>query len=314
MTRATPIPETITLHVPFRIVKRGGRKEMQLPEGASTQRRPDDALVLPAERLPLPGLALRGTEPVDLAALATLDAEVALEAGELVLPQLPVLRAASARLLLAGGRLVLEEIRATLGGGALDGRLALDATAQPPLLSGALRLAGAALSGPLFGTPFDITSGQVEAQGRFTASGHAPAAMLATLDGDGRIGVANGVLAGTALGAAAAAAANDDASLAEEGVRKALAGGATALDRLEGGWRAARGVVTLDGGRIVAEGGATGAVEGSLDVARGAIDLRFLVQPGPAEAPPIGLRVTGPAETPRRQPEIAAWSRWRAER
>lgn len=45
MSRATPIPETITLHVPFRIVKRGGRKEMQLPEGASTHRRPDDALV-----------------------------------------------------------------------------------------------------------------------------------------------------------------------------------------------------------------------------------------------------------------------------
>ena len=45
MTRATPIPEAITLHVPFRLVKRGGRKEMQLPEGASTPRRPDDALV-----------------------------------------------------------------------------------------------------------------------------------------------------------------------------------------------------------------------------------------------------------------------------
>lgn len=45
MTRGTPIPEIITIHVPFRIVKRGGRKEMQLPEGAPTQRRPDDALV-----------------------------------------------------------------------------------------------------------------------------------------------------------------------------------------------------------------------------------------------------------------------------
>ena len=45
MTRATPIPETVTIHVPFRIVKRGGRKEMQLPEGPFTQRRPDDALV-----------------------------------------------------------------------------------------------------------------------------------------------------------------------------------------------------------------------------------------------------------------------------
>jgi len=45
MTRAKPIPDTVTIHVPFCLVKRGGRKEMQLPEGASAQRRPDDALV-----------------------------------------------------------------------------------------------------------------------------------------------------------------------------------------------------------------------------------------------------------------------------
>lgn len=45
MTRATPVPDTVTIHVPFRLVKRGGRKEMQLPEGASTPRRPDGALV-----------------------------------------------------------------------------------------------------------------------------------------------------------------------------------------------------------------------------------------------------------------------------
>ena len=45
MTRAAHISETVTLHVPFHIVKRGGRKEMQLPEGAPTQRRPDSALV-----------------------------------------------------------------------------------------------------------------------------------------------------------------------------------------------------------------------------------------------------------------------------
>lgn len=45
MNRATPVPDTVTIHVPFRLVKRGGRKEMQLPEGASTPRRPDGALV-----------------------------------------------------------------------------------------------------------------------------------------------------------------------------------------------------------------------------------------------------------------------------
>jgi hypothetical protein len=45
MTRAKPVPETVTVHIPFHIVKRGGRKEMQLPEGASSQRRMDNTLV-----------------------------------------------------------------------------------------------------------------------------------------------------------------------------------------------------------------------------------------------------------------------------
>ena len=45
MTRAKAIPETITIHVPFRIVKRGGRKEMILPPGAREPRQADDTLV-----------------------------------------------------------------------------------------------------------------------------------------------------------------------------------------------------------------------------------------------------------------------------
>ncbi|MEM9760917.1 MAG: hypothetical protein AAF968_00145 [Pseudomonadota bacterium] len=45
MTRVSPIPETVTLRVPFRIVKRGGRKEMQMPDGAAQPRRTDSTLV-----------------------------------------------------------------------------------------------------------------------------------------------------------------------------------------------------------------------------------------------------------------------------
>ena len=45
MNRSTPIPETVTLHVPFRIVKRGGKKEMQMPEGATHSPRTDNTLV-----------------------------------------------------------------------------------------------------------------------------------------------------------------------------------------------------------------------------------------------------------------------------
>jgi len=46
MTRARPIPETVTIHVPFRIVKRGGRKEMILPAKTGiTHRRTDSPII-----------------------------------------------------------------------------------------------------------------------------------------------------------------------------------------------------------------------------------------------------------------------------
>ena len=45
MTRSASVPDTVTLHVPFRVVKRGGRKEMQLPDGAAQPRRTDNTLV-----------------------------------------------------------------------------------------------------------------------------------------------------------------------------------------------------------------------------------------------------------------------------
>ncbi|WBU53989.1 hypothetical protein [Paracoccus sp. SCSIO 75233] len=45
MTRTTPVPETVTIHVPFHIVKRGGRKEFQLPENAKQKRAPDNTVI-----------------------------------------------------------------------------------------------------------------------------------------------------------------------------------------------------------------------------------------------------------------------------
>ncbi len=45
MTRAKSVPETVTVHIPFRLVKRGGRKEMQMPEGATPSCRTDNTLV-----------------------------------------------------------------------------------------------------------------------------------------------------------------------------------------------------------------------------------------------------------------------------
>jgi len=44
--RATALPDSLTLHVPLRLARRGGRKEMVLPEGAPAPRpRIDNTLV-----------------------------------------------------------------------------------------------------------------------------------------------------------------------------------------------------------------------------------------------------------------------------
>jgi len=45
MTRIKSIPETVTVHVPFRLVTRGGRKEIVLPTGTSARSKIDNTLV-----------------------------------------------------------------------------------------------------------------------------------------------------------------------------------------------------------------------------------------------------------------------------
>lgn len=45
MTRIPLITDTITVHVSFSVVKRGGRKEMHLPPGTQPPRKADSALV-----------------------------------------------------------------------------------------------------------------------------------------------------------------------------------------------------------------------------------------------------------------------------
>ena len=67
MTRTKAITETVTIHVPFRIVKRGGRKEMVLPPDASAARpRSDNTLIKALAR------AFRWKRMLDSGAFATI--------------------------------------------------------------------------------------------------------------------------------------------------------------------------------------------------------------------------------------------------
>ena len=74
MTRGAPIPDAVTLHVPFHIVKRGGRKEMQLPDGVQPDRKADNTLVKALAR------AFRWKHMLDSGEFATI-AELAEQEG-----------------------------------------------------------------------------------------------------------------------------------------------------------------------------------------------------------------------------------------
>jgi hypothetical protein len=77
MTRGAPIPDTVTLHVPFRVLKRGGRKEMQMPESATQPRRTDNTLVKPLARAFRWRRMLESGEFATIAELAERDARPA---------------------------------------------------------------------------------------------------------------------------------------------------------------------------------------------------------------------------------------------
>jgi hypothetical protein len=265
-----------------------------------------------AERLPLPGPAL-GATPLGLDRLAAVDAELAVEATRVEPLGWPVLENLAGRLRLDAGALRLEGVAAQLAGGALRGALAVDGAATPPRLALEAQVTDAAIGDPLFGLPFDLGAGQVDAQAKLAATGHSMAALAATLEGTLDLAVQDGVLVGLDLAALQAAAALPDLGEAEPAMLRALDDGATAFDRLEAAGVVSEGRLRLREAGVVLEAGGVVTIGGDIDLGRTTLDLRLATRPVP-DAPEIGLRLTGPLAAPRRLPELAPFLRWRAER
>ncbi|WP_439597368.1 AsmA family protein [Falsiroseomonas sp.] len=267
-----------------------------------------------AESLPLPFPGWRAADPLGLQALLGLDAELTLQAARLAIGGATAEDLATT-LRLSEGRLRLEDLRARLAGGQLEATLT--AETQPglaPRLALAGRLAEATLGAPLFGLPVDLTAARGTLGFTLEATGHAPAALMASLDGRLQLDLRDGVLAGFDLATAAQASAGPDAVAAEAAIRAALLSGATAFDRLEAEATLGGGRLRLASGHMAAEGGGAATLTGEIDLPRATLDLQVLARPAMPEAPDLGLRLTGPADAPRRLPETSAWARWRAER
>ncbi|HYZ32803.1 MAG TPA: AsmA-like C-terminal region-containing protein, partial [Crenalkalicoccus sp.] len=266
-----------------------------------------------AERLPLPEVDPRAEAPLGLDRLGLLDAELVLQAARVEPLGGTELQDLSATLHLAQGTLQAEGVKARLAGGTLGGALQLDGTAEPPRLAVTGSLADATIAGPLTGLPLDLSAGLVSLTLDLHAAGHGWAAMGATLEGTLSATVRDGVLVGVDLPAVQAAAGQAELKAAEAGLREALSGGATAFEALTVEAAFSEGRAALTAAALQAEGGVAASATGFLDLARGTLDLRIATVPAPG-APEVAVRLTGPAEAPRRTPELAPFLRWKAER
>ncbi|WP_426958781.1 AsmA family protein [Muricoccus radiodurans] len=266
---------------------------------------------LAVEAMNPPGFAWRGREPLPVAALRGLDADVALSFGRLELAGLPPVQDARARVRLSAGRLALDEVEAVLSGGALRGAATLDVTGDAPVLGLSGTVRDAEVTGPMLGLPVDVVAGRAELGWQLAARGSSAAALIATLEGEARLAARQGVLSGLDAAAAGRGAVAGD----ETALRQALSDGATGFEALSVRGTLAGGRVTLAEASAVGEGVAL-TLRGDVDVARGAVDLLATQKPGDPgySGPEVGVRLTGPAARPRRVPEVAAWQRWRAER
>jgi hypothetical protein len=220
-----------------------------------------------------------------------------------------VLEQAATRIALADGILRLEGLSARLGGGTVTGTASLDAVAEPPTVAVAASLVDAALDAPVFGrgarAGVELASGRADAALSLTASGHSPAALLASLAGELKVKASDGILAGVSLGGVSG-------TLPDDAVRMALAGGTTNFKTLDLVLRAWRGTLQVVEGRMTGPSG-TAMLSGSIDLPGETARLRLALLPAVADPPEIGLRLTGRLDQVRRVPELAGLARWRAD-
>ncbi|WP_161988342.1 AsmA family protein [Elioraea sp. Yellowstone] len=271
------------------------------------------ALTVEAERLPLPGLDLYSAALLPPAILPGWTAAVVLRAGEMPVGGTAVLSRVDAALDLADGALAVTRFAATLGGGRVQGTLRLDPVNRSLVVEAAV--ADAVLAGPLTGLAYDLGGGRVRAEARLRAAGTSPLTLLASLAGEVRLAVTEGVMVGFDLAQVAEVLQSPvPPEQALAALRAALTEGATGFDRLEARIAVNEGIATLGQSQLAAQAG-TAQILGEVDLRGGTLDLGVTLAPLGAEPlPRIELRATGSWQAPLRVPETAGAARFLAER
>ncbi|WP_237051558.1 AsmA family protein [Magnetospirillum sp. ME-1] len=248
--------------------------------------------------------------PLDLGWLQALDADLGLEAKSVSLERWR-LDQVRAHLGLARGVLDLDRLSGRLLGGELAaaGRMAANAMT----LSATLKDADLAQIRPAAGG-LRLEKGRMGGEMRLAAAGTSPAALAASLSGNGKVLVADGEVSGFDLAAMDARMRNMENLGSLLGlVQAGLSGGSSRFSSLSGTFTAEKGIVASRDLALVAEGGgATGIA--TIDLPKDTISSRIAFRLAAPDAPALGLRLEGPLAAPVKAVDINDLQRWLVEK
>ncbi len=239
-------------------------------------------------------------QPYDFGSLDILDADIRLAARAIIWDTFRV----------DGPQLAATIKNKTLTISKLAGRMfdgAFDMTgklvgADIPTINGKVRIDRANVGKALFQSGnFDIEGGILNYDMALSARGHSEFDMIASLNGDGRVDVRDGVVKGFDLAAVSNRLKNLNRATDILGLfGSAMGGGATRFSTLNGTVQIRNGVVGTKDMKLTADAG-EGLATGFVDMPRWNMDMaaQFRLTEHP-KAPPFGMRVTGRPDNPRR--------------
>ena len=245
--------------------------------------------------------------PLDLGLLDRLDGTLSLDAEALILGAYRI-EQASADLTADEGTLTLKSLRGRLFDGALEADGSLSGRSVPAGQA-AFRLSDADMGAILLeAAGVDAVSGSATLDGYVTVRGQTARAMVGSLSGRVALASRGGAVEDVDLpaisrqiGALAELDSIDDIPSFIAQAKQSLSSGRTAIHSLDGTVRVQDGQARIDGFTIVADG-AAGTISGSADLPAWQADLtasfRLVEHP---DAPPVGVRLEGPIDRPRRR-------------
>ncbi len=257
-------------------------------------------------------------EPFADGAFGEFAGQVALKARRLdLLPQLTA-REFRATLRLGRQEFAFDDMAGDVAGGRFAGGISFRAAENGVTTRAKISLTGAAAAALLSDATRPPLTGALALAAEVEGTGLSPVALIGSLQGSGKIALADGQLAGLDPRAFDAVTRAVDRGLAVDAARisdvvvKALESGQLAVKHAEGTIAVSAGQVRL--ANVTAEGKDAGlSLAGNLDLTDGTIDAR-LVLSGSAQAagsrPDIFMALRGPLAAPSRSIDVSALTGW----